>query len=328
MQTNRVFSEEKWVKVLKANKELLEDYLTELKSKRRRPKTIEQYRFDGRMLLCYIFTDMDNKYLIDFTKKDFRKISLWLTEERKVSNARFNRVFSLIRGMMEYAEDEDDYDYERNMARKIKGLEKEPVRDICFLSDEQIHKIRDYLLEKELYRECVYLDLSYDSAGRIGEIAQVQKHDLLNRRNTNIVVGKRGKKFPLIYHNNTLESLKLWLDERGEDDLDELFVTTRYDTKRVVTEDALYEWCVRFRGILCELEGTYIKFTPHSFRHSALENYKRGTHYMCKELGKPDGFTIEELQILANHESMDTTKSYLKDDKEDVLQNMFNIKIG
>ena len=171
----KVFTKEKWQRANKLNKELLEDYLIELKSKRRRPSTLQQYESDGKMILCFIQEHMDNRCVLDFNKKDFRRISLWLTEERKVSNARFNRVFALIRGMMEYAEDEDDYEYDKNLARKIKGLPKEPVREIYFLTDEQIHKMRTYLLEHEMYRECAYLDISYDSVGRINEVLQIKK---------------------------------------------------------------------------------------------------------------------------------------------------------
>lgn len=323
----QVYSLEKWRKVNPINKELLQDYIVELKSKRRAAKTLGQYLSDGKMVLCYIFTEMDNKSLLEMNKKDFRKISLWLTEERKVSNARFNRVFALLRGMMEYAEDEDDYGYDRNIVRKIKGLEKKPVREIYFLTDEQIHKIRTYLIEHKMYRECAYLDISYDSAGRINEVLQVKKDGLLEKRTTNTVIGKRDKAFKLVYHNNTLESLSLYLEQRGEDQIDDLWVSSNKN-RRSVTEDALYEWCLKFREILFRLEGKYIKFTPHSFRHSALENYKNGSHYMCRILGKPEGFTMEELQVLAHHESIDTTKSYLKPKDDDIIEGMFGIKIA
>lgn len=320
----KVFTKEKWQRANKLNKELLEDYLIELKSKRRRPSTLQQYESDGKMILCFIQEHMDNRCVLDFNKKDFRRISLWLTEERKVSNARFNRVFALIRGMMEYAEDEDDYDYEKNLARKIKGLPKEPVREIYFLTDEQIHKIRTYLLEHEMYRECAYLDISYDSAARIGEVLQIKKDGLLERRYTNIVVGKRGKKFRLLYHYNSLESLKLYLNSR-EDNIESLWIDQ--DHNHAVTDNTLYDWCIKMRSILNLLEDKYIPFTPHSFRHSALENYKNGTHYMCERMNRPDGFSIEEIQILAHHDNIDTTKGYLKPNDNNILEGMFGVKL-
>lgn len=320
----KVFTRDKWQKVNKLNKELLEDYLVELKSKRRRPSTLEQYEWDGKMILCFIQEHMDNKCLLEFNKKDFRRISLWLTEERKVSNARFNRIFALIRGMMEYAEDEDDYEYDKNLARKIKGLPKEPVKEIYFLTDEQIHKIRSYLLKHEMYRECAYLDISYDSAARIGEVLQIKKDSLLERRCTNIVIGKRGKKFALLYHYNSLESIGLYLSSRN-DDIESLWIDQ--DHNHAVTDNTLYDWCVKMRSILHLVDGKYIPFTPHSFRHSALENYKNGTHYMCERMERPEGFSIEEIQILAHHDNIDTTKSYLKPNDNNILENMFGIKL-
>lgn len=49
----KVFTQDKWQKANKLNKELLEDYLIELKSKRRRPSTLQQYESDGKMILLF-----------------------------------------------------------------------------------------------------------------------------------------------------------------------------------------------------------------------------------------------------------------------------------
>ena len=325
--TEKVYTIDKWKKVNKCNKGLLEDYLIELKSKRRKQSTLDQYLCDGKMVLCYILYALENKSVLEFTKKDFRKVALWLTEERQVSNARFNRVFAIVRGMMEYAEDEDDYEYEKNVVRKIKNLPKEPVKENVFLTDAQIQKLRNYLLEHERYRECTYLDISYDSAGRVNEIWQVNKENLLRRRFTNTVIGKRGKPFKLLYHFNSLESLKLYLNARGEDDIDSLWIKFGKDMRQEVTKAALYGWAKKMAKILSEIEGKKINFSPHSLRHTSLENYKNGTHYMCAKLGKPEGFKIEELQVLAHHDSMDTTKGYLKPNDNNILEQMFGIKL-
>ncbi len=323
-----VYTEEKWDVVNKTNKELLTDYLVELKAKRLKKSTLDQYYSDMRMVMCYIATDLDNKSVLEFTKKDFRLLALWLTDTRVVSNARFNRILSIIHGMMEYAEDEDDYEYEQNVSRKIKRLPKEPKKQIYFLSDEQIHKIRKYLMEHKQYRECAYLDISYDSAARISEVNQIRKSDILNMRYTNTVVGKRGKKFNLMYHKNSLESLELYLKQRGEDAEDALWVTMRGKERRPLRIGALYIWTKKMADVLYNIEGKRIDFSPHSFRHSALQNYRDGSHYMCREMATPRIFSMEELQALAHHDSMDTTRSYLKSDQNNVLENMFGVKLG
>lgn len=330
MNTNNVvYTKQKYQKVNTLNKLLLDDYIIELKSKRRKPSTLKQYLSDGRMILCYIYENLDNKSMLYLTKKDLRQISLWFLATRKVSNARYNRVFALIRGILEYAEDEEYYDYDRNIARKIKGLEKNPVKDIIFLEDTHIQLLRDYLVSHKMYRECTYLDLSYDSAARIGEILQVNKEDLLNKRYTNIVTGKGGKQFRLVYHLNTLLSLKLYLENLENNNINNLWVgyNNSGHIKAVNNYGTLYEWCVKFRKILYSITNKYLKITPHSFRHSSLENYKNGSHYMCIKLNKPNGFNIEELQILAHHDNVDTTNQYLKPNDTNILENMFNISL-
>ena len=79
--------------------------------------------------------------------------------------------------------------------------------------------------------------------------------------------------------------------------------------------------------ILEEIEGEYIAFNPHSLRHSALENMGNGSHYICKKIGKENGFSLEELKVLANHSDISTTASYMRNKDTDILENMFGIKI-
>ena len=55
MERNNLYSDEIYEKVNKESKELLEDYILELKAKGRSAKTIEQYAFDCRMFMCYVF---------------------------------------------------------------------------------------------------------------------------------------------------------------------------------------------------------------------------------------------------------------------------------
>lgn len=325
---NRTFTKEDWNKVNKINKNLVEDFCIEMKSEKKKDSTIKQYKNDLRIICIYILKELDNKPILELNKKHFRNINLWFMNELNLSSARCNRLMSAVRSMLNFAENDDDYDYDINFASKVKGLEKESVRDIVFLTDEQIHKLRDYLKEKKMYSHLLLLDLAYDSGGRRNECYQVIKDGMLERNNTNIVIGKRGKKFPLVYFDNTHESLELYLNERGEDDIPSLWVTGKGDSKREVSYNTLYYWVVQMAEIISEIEGKDIPFNPHSLRHSALENMKNGSHYMCRKLGKTDGFSLEELKYYAHHSNSATTESYLKPKDNDVLADMFGINIG
>jgi len=82
-------------------------------------------------------------------------MSLWMIETLQQSNARANRLMSTIRSMLTFAEEDDDYAYEINIASKVKGLPKEGVRDICFLSEEQVVKLREHLRSIKDYKKDV-----------------------------------------------------------------------------------------------------------------------------------------------------------------------------
>jgi integrase/recombinase XerD len=321
---NRIYNENIWKEVNQYNKILMDDYLMEMRAQKKKKTTIDQYRNDLRILFIYIFKQLNNKRICDLKKKDFRNYSLWLSEECNMSNARVNRLMSALRSMLEFASNEEDYedDIAINHASKVKGLPKEEVRDIVFLSDEQVEKIYNYLIEKHEYQKACYIAILYDSVARRNEIFQIQKYNLLDSNKTNKVVGKRGKEFSLLYFSRTKDALRLWLDQRGKDDVDSLWVTQN-NPRRAASYETLYNWILEFCDILYELEGKYIPFNAHSFRHSGLENYSTGDHYYCKIANKI--FTLKELQGIANHKDMSTTDSYLKDKSEEETMSAFGL---
>jgi site-specific recombinase XerD len=326
---NKFFDQEVWDNVLQSNKDLMEDFLLELKQNKKSDGSISQYKNDLRILHLWLYKNLNNRDVLTVTKKEFRKYSLYLTEECHLSSARHNRMLSAVRSMLTYAENDDDLDYEINTAKKVKGLGKEAVREIFFLTDEQILKLKNKLIERKEYQKSLLLMLAYDSAGRRNELAQVSKLSFLDEKknNTNKVIGKRRKQFSLLYFSGTKECAKLWLEQRGEDNIDSLWVMMDDNgNKKEINKSILYDWFIFMRKLLSEMEGKEIDFNPHSIRHSSLTNYGNSTHYVLKELGV-NGFPIEKLKLLAHHESIDTTQGYLPDTSNDELEGMFNIKI-
>ena len=325
MERNNLYSDETYEQVNKESKELLEDYILELKAKGRSAKTIEQYAFDCRMFMCYVFDNMNNKSLLELKRRDFRNFFLFLNETGK-SSARINRIQSSIRNLLQFAEDDEDYwgDYETNPMRKIKSVEKQPVKDIVFLTDEQVTFLIDYLLEKGKTQKALYVSLSYSSAGRRNEVVQVRKDGFLENgvHKTLAVTGKRGKKFPLMYDDRTKDIAKQWLEERGEDDVDSLWISYYNGQPRPLQYETLYQWAISFRSILEAEYDEEIPLNPHSFRHSSLQNLEDGTSSVLKFLGK-DKLDINTLRILANHSDISTTQGYLKNKDEEILDGLF-----
>ena len=71
--------------------------------------------------------------------------------------------------------------------------------------------------------------------------------------------------------------------------------------------------------------GEYKEFNSHSFRHSCLEELETGRHRMLEELGV-DKLSLDMLKEIANHESVDTTRSYLISKSSQEFNNLFGIE--
>lgn len=301
-------------KVSAFNKRLVGDFLIEKKSQRKAVRTIKQYENDMRIINTLVYRHFDNKDLTELTRKDIRNLAI-VFQERGMSNARVNRIMSCLRSCLEFAADDDDYDYEFNQGSRVKGLPKSPVREITFLTEEQINWLRDTLVEKGDTLRAVYLMLSYYSAARKNEVHQVKKDGLTDRYFTNKVVGKRGKRFHLYYNEEVRQLIVKYLEERGEDGIPNLFVRVLKNGKRVaVSADTFNDWCDTFGKMLTEYEGKRVHVNPHCFRHSRLDNLSRNQKV-----------PIEKLKTLANHESIETTASYLAERAEDDIAEIFGM---
>ena len=307
------------------NKALLSDYILEIKSRGLSKGTIYQYTSDIKAFYCWLHDNFNNAYILDLKRRTFRQFFLALTE-RGTSSARVNRFQSSLRNLLEYAvEDDDEYDYDINVMKNVKGVKSTPVRDIIFLTDKQITTILDRLIKEKRYQEALYLSLSYDSAARRNEVWQVEKHGFLEGGATNVVTGKRGKTFSLLYFNRTREIFIKYMEQRGDDEVDSLWYVGSSDNRKTRSYESLYSWVVGFRGILKEETGEDIELNPHSFRHSSLTNYEDGTHYNLPELGVKN-MPLKVLKALANHDDISTTQSYLPDKDEEMLMSAFGIK--
>lgn len=320
---NKIYDEEKWARVNQENKDIMEDYLMELKAQKKKDTTIYQYKNDLRIVCIYVLDNCENKAFTDLGRKDFRRFVLWLTDTCGVSNARANRLMSAVRTLLSYLEDDDDNDYEINAAAKVKGLPKESVRDIVFLTDKNILDLWQKFMDEKRYKEATLLGILYDSGSRKNEIIQVRKDAIKQDGNaTNIVVGKRGKKFPVLYFRLTKEAFVKY-NETRTDNNPMLFIN---ELGNAATGGNVYEWVTNWRQDLKELTGEDYEINVHTFRHCYIENFLKGEHYLCRELnlGK---VPLEKVKSLAHHESSDTTLGYAQNDENRDIEELLGIKL-
>jgi integrase len=324
---NRFYTPELWEQVNEENKLIIDDFIAEYKQRKKSKGTIHSYYQDLRIIMIYVLKKHHNKSVLEMNKKDFRGMSLYFTEECGMSAARTNRLKSSINSLLTFCESDDDYDYEVNMAKKVAGIPKERVRDNdnnFFFTYEEFIKVRNILVEKGRLQSAVLWSLGFDSAGRRNELFQVEKNGLLDGNKTNIVVGKRGKKFCLVYLDDTKELIRQYLDKRGDDDINSLWYKVLDGKKVPITSDALYDRVCSISKILSAVRGEECNIFPHTLRHSRLECLSQGTDMrLLDSNGNPKKFTLEQIQIFAHHESCDTTKTYLKNHDADIIDSMF-----
>ena len=118
----------------------------------------------------------------------------------------------------------------------------------------------------------------------------------------------------------------MWLEERGNDDIDSLWVVGKGDGKKEASYEILYEWVMKIRKLLTEMENKEINIFPHSYRHSKTECMLQGTdaRIVDKTTGLPKKFTLEQVQTFLHHTDPKTTLDYSKDHTEDMINNMFD----
>ena len=327
---NRVYTPELWEQVNPENKAILEDFLAEYRQQKKANSMIEAYFQDGRFILIYVLLHHKNKSILEMSKKDFRNMSIWLSEDCNMSANRVNRLKATVNSMLTYCEEDDEYNYDVNYAKKVKGLPSERVKtndDDFFFTFKEFIAVRDKLVEMGDLQTAVLWSLSYDSAGRRNEIYQVKKTGLLDGNKTNIVKGKRGKTFSLVYLNDTKELIRQYLEERGDDDIESLWINGHGKNKVEMTKDALCNCILKCSKILSEIRGEEVNIFPHSIRHSRLECLSTGQD---ERLKNPDGsnkvFDLDHVRVVAHHTDVGTTQGYLKNKDEDVINDMFGFE--
>lgn len=326
---NRIYTPELWEKVNQENKDILDDFIAEYKQQKKAKGTVDAYYQDARIILIYVLQKHKNKSILEMTKKDFRNMSIWLSDECNMSANRVNRMKSTINSILTFCEEDDSYDYDVNTAKKVKGIPRERVKtddDDFFFTFEEFIKVRDKLVEMNDLQTAVMWSIAFDSAGRRNEVYQIQKHGLLDGNKTNVVRGKRGKQFFLVYLNDTKELIRQYLEQRGEDSIDSLWIKGSGDSKSEVNKDALYNRILKCSKILSEVRGEECNIFFHTCRHSRIECLVRGEDDRLKNSdGTNRKYPLEEVMVMAHHSNISTTQDYCKNHDSELIDDMFNL---
>lgn len=311
-------TEEEYLKCNEWNRMILEEFLQQSHFSK---DSVKQYRSAGKIFLRFVFDRFQDKPIYELKARNGMLYQNWL-DGLGLSSSAIRLRRSLVSSLSNYIElyYGEDYPLFRNIFPK--GVAHVPHHHknekIPLTVDEFNHLVKT-LDEQEEYQMKLYVLLAYYTGSRRGECIQVLKevvnYDKVKGKDfyaTNTVrgkgAGKNGKPYKLFFNDIVMDAMKGWLEFRGEDNIPELFVRVYKDGRVTpLKREVFNDWC---SGKFTEILG--IRVTPHNFRRT------RATHMVVEE-----GLSIDKAKALLQHESSETTSTYVIKEDGDELDDIF-----
>ena len=264
------------------NISLGEDWLDYLQSVDRSPQTISAYRNDLKIFWVWNLENNNNKFFADLTKREIAKFQNHALNTWGWSSNRIRRVKSTLSSLSNYIQnildDEEEFENYKPIIRKIENPAKEVVREKTVLSDEQVDKLLNTLVEQKEFEAACGFAIAAFSGMRHAELLQMKveyfndEHFVFNSMwKTDKVrakgFGRGGKQINKFVLYGAKPYIDLWMKERKARGINSewLFVTCSINKN---TKERIYRqrkdtssWIDMAEGIL----GVDVYF--HSFRH-------------------------------------------------------------
>lgn len=171
-RVNNITNDSLLAQVNPENKRLLEDFINYLKSVQRSEQTIRVYENDIEIAWVWCLLHNNNKFFVNWSKRDIVSFQNWLINENGNSPARVRRLkatLSSLSNMIEAIMD-DEYPSFRNIIHKIESPVNQPVRTNTVLSEEQVDYLLNKLVELGKYDRACMIALAACSGRRKTEL--------------------------------------------------------------------------------------------------------------------------------------------------------------
>lgn len=317
-----------WASVNGFNRKIVEEYLEESVSLS--DETLKQYRSSLRIFCRWIKENLEDIPITQVKSRDYLRYQNWLTRRGLSSSGvklKRSTVSSLNNYIVLYYE--DLYPTFKNFITKaIKSPEPVFVHDKLPLTPDEFNNLIKVLEEKEEWQKIAYLKFSYSTGCRRTETSHLLKevadyplvvkekkiknedgieedktakyyvtHDIRCKGKSKV-----GSVRKLKFDEDTMLSIKKWLEVRGEDDCPYVFVSNYGKKINQINVSSFNDWC---SGLFTEIVGRRVH--PHLTRESKATN-------MVLYSGKD----IKVAQSLLGHKSSTTTEIYvIRDNSED-----------
>lgn len=304
----KYFTDEKKSMISEENRKLYEKYLKSsiIKNKDVKETTYKTYKNYMDHFLVYLAEEWGN---ISLYSEEFMEEAVDIMEgfigfcqetllnNKKVINTKISTVssfflWSLKRGHV------DRHPFDKKLDR-MKGANEEKIKDSYYLTEEQVDKISEGLLNEDKFdfQDRLIWHIALDSANRVGAISKLTISSLdLENMVFEDIREKRGKMVEVAFESETKELIEQWLELRKDMDnleLDAFFITRYHGQWREMSYGTLQER-VRKIGKIVGIDDFYF----HTIRKTKL-------NLLYEQTGN-----IDMVAEWANHESIETSKKH------------------
>lgn len=328
-KTKKTFSTtaEDIAKINPDNLELIDEFMDYYLTVDHSEKSAKVTRSNLNIFFVWLMNHRKNKDFCDIKKKDILGFQGHLMKEG-LSPARIRALKSSLSSLSKYIEDmldeEEKWENFKNIVNKVPNPVLAPVREKTILTDEQVVKVLDELVEKKKFQHACALALAWCSGSRKAELLRF-KMSYIDDKNLRfngklymtpeqIKTKGRGKQGKLLDKYIIADKFKpyfdLWKEERERigvpKDLDFMFVVKKGDVFVQMQETTLDSYSETFSRMFGE------HFYFHCMRHACCTGMLRA------------GLSAEVVQLLFGWSSSDMLRIYDDRPKDEVMGDMFN----
>lgn len=313
---NSITSPELIAQISSENMQLLNDFKDYCKSTQKSEGTIAGYESD--ILICFVWNlqNNQNKFFVDWTKRNIMALQNWLIGENENSPARVRRIKASLSSMSNFIENvlDDEYPDFRNIIHKIESPVNVPVREKTVWEEDELQNILDTLIERKQFEQACFLALGMYSGRRKAELCRFKVSDFDDSKLVcdgalykSDPIKAKGRGGGYMINCYTLAKkfkpyLDMWLDDRNSKGIESIWLfPDSSNQENHIKISTANSWA-----------NTYSKISGrpaylHSLRH-------RFTTYLS-EAGIPDGV----IQSIIHWKSAQMVRLYVDTDTDDQI---------
>ena len=176
---NSITSKELLDSINPENKQLLDDFLSYLRSVQRSETTIAGYQNDIEIAFVWGLQHNANKFFVQWTKRNIVAYQSWLLNDNKNSPARVRRLKAALSSLSNYIENvlDDEYPGFRNIINKVESPVNAPVREKTVMTNEDVEALLKKLVDSGKIEAACYIALAAYGGRRKTEICRFRMDD-------------------------------------------------------------------------------------------------------------------------------------------------------